>query len=83
MSLICKFVFEFANDPPKFLPIRVCKRPGCDRFIVPERIGRKEYCSPKCGSRDHRPAAEENKDYIWLYRLTKQNQVGWNTPKDT
>ncbi len=76
MSPICKFVFEFANDPPKLLPIRVCKRPGCDRFIVPERIGRKEYCSPKCCSRDHRPAAEENKDYIWLYRLCKIKSDG-------
>lgn len=76
MSPICKFVFEFANDPPKFLPIRVCKRPGCDRFIVPERIGRKEYCSPQCCSRNHRPAAEENKDYIWLYRLSKIKSDG-------
>lgn len=36
----------------------------------------KEYCSPKCCSRDHRPAVEENKDYIWLYRLSKIKSDG-------
>jgi hypothetical protein len=76
MSPICEFIFEFADDPPKLLPIRVCKRPGCDKFLVPERIGRKEYCSPKCCSSDHRPTPEENKDYIWLYRLTKIKSDG-------
>ena len=76
ISPVCKFLFEFADDPPKVLPIRICKRPGCNKLIVPERMGRKEYCSPKCCSLAHRPAAEENKDYMWLYRLSKIKSRG-------
>jgi hypothetical protein len=73
---VCKFLFEYADDRPKVLPIRVCKRPGCNKLIVPERIGRKEYCSPKCCSSDHKPAPDENKDYMWLYRLNKIKSDG-------
>jgi len=76
MGPICKFIFGYADDPPTPLPIRICKWPGCDKLIVPERMGRKEYCSPKCCSLDHKPAAEENKDYMWLYRLNKIRSSG-------
>jgi hypothetical protein len=73
---VCKFIFEYTDDPPKALPVRICKRPGCNRLLIPERIGRKEYCSPKCCSSDHRPAPDENKDYMWLYRLSKIKSDG-------
>jgi hypothetical protein len=76
MSPICKFLFEFVDDPPKPLPIRICKRSGCDKLILPERKGRKEYCSPRCCALDHRPVAKENKDYMWLYRLNKIKSDG-------
>ncbi len=73
---VCKFIFQFVDDPPKPLPIRICKRPGCDKLILPERMGRKEYCSPKCCSLDHRPTPKENKDYMWLYRLNRIKSDG-------
>lgn len=76
MSPICKFIFEYIDDPPKLLPIRICKRPGCNKLLVPERIGRKEYCSPICCALDHRPTPKENKDYMWLYRLNKITSDG-------
>ncbi len=76
MSPICKFIFEYADDPPKPLPIRICKRSGCNKLLLPERIGRKEYCSPRCCGLDHRPTAKENKDYMWLYRLNKIKSDG-------
>lgn len=73
---VCKFIFEYADEPPKALPIRVCKRPGCDKLILPQRLGRKEYCSRKCCGLDHRPGRAENKDYMWLYRLNKIKSDG-------
>jgi hypothetical protein len=49
---ICKFIFDYVDDQrKKDLPIRICKRPGCGKFILPERVGRKEFCSSLCGSR--------------------------------
>jgi hypothetical protein len=76
MSPICKFLMEYADDPPKPLPIRICKRSGCNKLMLPERIGRKEYCSPRCCALDHRPTPKENKDYMWLYRLSKIKSGG-------
>ncbi len=76
MSPVCKFIFGFVDDPPKPLPIRICRRPGCDKLMLPERIGRKEYCSSKCCALDHRPTPKENKDYMWLYRLNKIKSDG-------
>ncbi len=76
MTPVCKFIFDFVDDPPKPLPIRICRRLGCDKFILPERMGRKEYCSPNCCALDHRPTPKENKDYMWLYRLSKIKSAG-------
>ena len=76
MSPVCKFIFDFVDDPPKPLPIRICRRPGCDKLILPERMGRKEFCSPKCCALDHRPTPKENRDYMWLYRLNKIKSDG-------
>ena len=76
MGPVCKFIFEYVDDPPKPLPIRICKRLGCDKLILPERMGRKEYCSPKCCALDHRPAPKQNRDYMWLYRLNKIKSDG-------
>jgi hypothetical protein len=76
MTPICKFIFEYVDDPPKRLPIRICKRPDCDKLFIPERMGRKEYCSPQCCGLDHRPAPKENRDYMWLYRLNRIRSHG-------
>ena len=76
MTPVCKFIFDFVDDPPKPLPIRICRRSGCDQVMLPERKGRKEYCSPKCCSLDHKPTPKENKDYMWLYRLIRIKSDG-------
>lgn len=76
MGPICKFILEYVDDPPKPLPIRICKRSGCNKLLLPQRMGRKEYCSPRCCALDHRPPAKENKDYMWLYRLNKIKSDG-------
>jgi hypothetical protein len=75
VSPVCKFILDYVDDPrEKGLPIRICKRPGCEKLILPERVGRKEFCSSLCGSR----VAQQKKspvlkaDYAWLHRLEKE-----------
>src|SRR4029077_10951599 len=57
------------------VPIFVC--PRCDKLVMPERTGRKKYCSVCTESaraekyRQRAPAAE-GKDYQWLYRLRRK-----------
>lgn len=72
---ICKFIFDYVDDQrKKDLPVRICKRSGCGKFILPERIGRKEFCSSLCGSK----VAQANKPqqlkaaYAWVHRLGKE-----------
>jgi hypothetical protein len=75
MGPICKFILEYVDDPrEKDLPIQICKRPGCGKFILPERVGRKEFCSSLCGSRlaQEKKPQELKADYAWVHRLEKE-----------
>jgi hypothetical protein len=60
------------KEPPPAVPIFVC--PRCNKLVMPERTGRKTYCSVCTDSaraekyRKKAPAAE-GRDYQWLYRL--------------
>jgi hypothetical protein len=74
VSPICKFIFDYVDDPPKGLPIRVCERPGCSKFMLPQRAGRKEYCSVKCCSLANKKSPKEVRDYMFLYRLEKESK---------
>jgi hypothetical protein len=87
---ICDFLMseyqKFINRQPSrrdkcsrpVVPIFVC--PRCNKLVMPERTGRKKYCSVCTDSaraekyRQHAPAAE-GRDYQWLYRL-KQKEPG-------
>jgi hypothetical protein len=57
------------------VPIFVC--PRCNKLVMPERTGRKRYCSDCTDSaraekyRDKAPA-DEGRDYQWLWRLWKK-----------
>jgi hypothetical protein len=63
------------KEPPLVVPIFVC--PRCNKLVMPERPGRKKYCSVCTDSaraekyRQHAPAAE-GRDYQWLYRLKQR-----------
>lgn len=55
-----------------FVPIFVC--PSCSKFVMPERIGKKKFCSEcsdKARAERYRRKAppDENRDYQFLYRL--------------
>jgi hypothetical protein len=62
------------KKPVPVVPIFVCPNPACKKLVMPERTGRKKYCSD-CS--DHARAEKyrkkaspnENRDYQWLYRL--------------
>src|ERR1700674_45025 len=63
------------KKPPPVVPIFVC--PRCNKLVMPERTGRKRYCSVCTDSaraekyRQTAPAAE-GRDYQWLYRLRRK-----------
>jgi hypothetical protein len=64
------------QEPPPAFPIFTC--PRCNKLVMPERTGRKKYCSD-CSdlarAEKYRQKApnDENRDYQWLYRLRKMN----------
>jgi hypothetical protein len=68
---------EYSNDrmdkaSAPLVPIFVC--PSCDKIVMPERTGRKKFCSA-CSSKARtqkylqKASPNENRDYQWLYRL--------------
>jgi hypothetical protein len=60
------------SEREKAVPIRICDRPGCGKFFVPRRVGRKKFCSDACVRQAQTPrSGDENRDYMRLYRLEK------------
>jgi hypothetical protein len=62
-------------------PIRVCRRPTCGNFILPERVTRKLFCSALCGALYHQEGKtrEEKRDRMWLYRLESESLTSFLT----
>jgi hypothetical protein len=61
------------NEREKAVPIRMCERPGCGKFLVPQRVGRKRFCSKTClVLANPGRTVGENRDYMWLYRLEQE-----------
>jgi hypothetical protein len=71
---ICKFIadeVEAYHDgySEHLVPIVICKREGCGKFVMPRRIGRKSLCDDckdKHFNEVRRPLQTERR---WLYRL--------------
>ena len=62
------------KNPRPVVPIFVC--PTCDKLVMPERCGRKQYCSictdqARAQKYREKAHADEARDYQWLYRLQK------------
>jgi hypothetical protein len=58
--------------PASPVPVIIC--PNCDKFVVPDRFGRKKYCSDctnraRAESYRKKGSPNEARDYAWLYRL--------------
>ncbi len=59
-----------AMEREKAVPIFICERPGCGKFCLPQRTGRKKFCSKVCCDLTQPGRTpEENKDYMLVYRL--------------
>ena len=75
----CIFSFQEGLSYRKAIPIRICDRPGCGRFKLPERQRARCYCSDRCRSAEfqsNRPV-EKKRKYMREYRrvLTKMSGV--------
>jgi len=75
---IAKFIFgqmeRFQDDDVDLyeaLPVCLCERGDCGKFMLPQRRRRKRYCSNLCCALVHQQAKspEEWRDYMWLHRL--------------
>jgi hypothetical protein len=75
MSPTCKFILdrmEEANEGnSRAVPIQMCQREGCGRFFLPQRTGRKQFCSAKCVQAAHQPSKEYTRNNVFLHRLGK------------
>jgi hypothetical protein len=79
MSPICKFILDHVEqyhdgtiDLDEAVPIGQCERPGCGKFFVPERTGKKKFCSQRCcEATQPRRSGKENRDYMRLWRLER------------
>ena len=62
------------KKPAPLVPIFAC--PNCKKLVMPERIGRRKYCSDcsnkaRAKSYLEKASPDEGRDYQWLYRLKK------------
>jgi hypothetical protein len=63
------------KKPAPPVPIVAC--PNCKKLMMPERIGRRKYCSDcsdkaRAKSYLEKASPDEGRDYQWLYRLSKE-----------
>jgi hypothetical protein len=61
------------KDP---VPIFLCTNPDCGKLVMPQRIGRKAFCSDECKAAKQRQEIpqQEQTDYQWLYRLSNKTE---------
>jgi len=67
--------FNRRDKEPPAVPIFVC--PKCDKLVMPERTGRKRYCSvctdrARAETYRQKAPAAEGRDYQWLHRLRRK-----------
>jgi hypothetical protein len=81
---ICDFILTehertHQTEPPQreLVPIRVCKRPGCGKFIMSERKDLRKFCDDSCRAlnQGQSKSLEEKSSYMMLWRL-KGKSIG-------
>ena len=75
MSPLCRFISHQIEryhvgelSLSEAVPIRACKREGCEKFILPQRAGRKDYCNDRCRARDYQHNRTDWNEYMRRYR---------------
>jgi hypothetical protein len=82
---ICSFLVEqleprFGNESGQ-APIRICEREGCGRFTLPERKGRKRFCSDQCRAMAYQGSREDWNEYMRRYRKLKAQRKRKGKPR--
>lgn len=76
---ICEFFNNqleeyYAGNTAQLVPVVICSRAGCDKFVMPQRIGRRMYCDG-CKDKHHNSEYKElRRDQKWLYRLLAEGK---------
>jgi hypothetical protein len=55
------------------IPIVVCANPACNKMVMPERVGKRKFCSDACKALERRRIIPQKQrtDYQWAHRLWK------------
>ena len=65
------------GKPNVLVPIRICEREACGKFIMPERVDRRKYCSDICrASKDREGRPDFKRCYQCLWRLENELEQG-------
>lgn len=80
MSPICQFLLDRIRalqednmSLEQAIPIQVCERDGCGNFVLPERHGRKRFCSDRCRALSFQSSRDDWNEYMRKYRKTKRD----------
>ena len=71
---ICNFIVKEADDSIEQAPVRICEREGCGKFTVPERTGRKKFCSDQCRALSYQGSRTDWNKYMRDYRKTVKSK---------
>jgi hypothetical protein len=65
---ICKFIVDQLDESGEMAPVRICEREGCGKFTLPERQGRKRFCSDQCRALAYQGSRDDWNEYMRTYR---------------
>jgi hypothetical protein len=81
LSPICQFILdriwefqEGGTELKEAIPIEVCEREGCGNFTLPERRGRRRFCSDKCRALAFQRSRGDWNEYMRKYRKLKRDR---------
>lgn len=71
---ICDFIVRELDESGEQAPVRICEREGCGKFTVPERTGRKKFCSDQCRALSYQGSRTDWNKYMRDYRKTVKSK---------
>ena len=67
---------EEEDEFREIIPLGICERPGCNKFMVLERKGRKRFCSDNCRVQAHQRSPEKWAAYMRKHRAKQRKEAG-------
>lgn len=75
LATVCDFLIqELDGFDPGPVPIAVCHRRDCGRFMFVHRSGRKRFCSNLCRVRAQKKSRKHWREYMRAYRANKKRR---------